>query len=71
MEKTERNCRQFMGGIASGIGIAAMLAAAIEQYTRYNLKNFTILTMALGLAAIILGLGLARASSGRSEPEKP
>ena len=60
MENPGHSKRAYWGGIISGIGIGAILAAAFVQYTRYNLANYTTLTVVLGLLAIAAGCGLAR-----------
>ena len=71
METSKKCCRSWLGGTLCGIGISAILAAALEQFTRYNLFNFTTLAMALGLIAIVLGFVIARAGRGRSQAEHP
>lgn len=71
MEKPEKSKRAYLGGVISGIGIGVILAAAFVQYTRYNLANYTTLTVASGLIAIAAGYGLARSCCRcRNDSEK-
>lgn len=59
METTGKFRRPWLGGVISGIGVSAILVAAIEQFSAYNLKNYTIVTVAAGLIAIGAGLFIA------------
>ena len=68
MENSKNCCQARLGGILGGIGMGAILAAALEQFTKYNLKNYTTLTMAAGLVAIAAGFMIART---RRSPDKP
>ena len=71
MEASGKSCRPWLGGIISGIGICAILAAAAEQFTKFNLKNYTTVTMALGLAAIVLGCVIAHKGRGKNTVAEP
>ena len=71
MEANGKTLRPWLGGVISGIGVSAILSAALEQFTSYNLKNYTIVTVAAGLIAIGIGLFSACACRCKSAVNKP
>ncbi len=56
-----------LGGVLAGLGIGAILLAALEQFTNRNLENYTILTVSLGLAAIAAGAAWACRARRRTQ----
>ena len=60
METTGTSRRPWLGGVISGIGVSAILMAALGQFTTYNLKNYTIVTIAAGTLVLVAGLLVAR-----------